>query len=381
LPTNLFYGNTLAETTYRAGVIYEAERLCLASGFEGTDASCAVVVEDRPGGNAGETIHIRFSRPNQTDLPKTSTAPVFGQESSTEYLDTTITMRYGKLDGALPNVPAEQNEVSFDLVAGEISRVARQWAELKERWFFRQLTGFIGPAYSGGPAINIVPDFQASGGNPVVVTDSKHWLYAQPPSGAAISSEAGIYNGGSPITNAVLSTRLIDELQKRAGSRDYVQWPVAPCQTPWGEYYVFAVSPQGFQQIRQNSSVSDFYDLARADLMGGGDWDGNPLITAQGFIYADTIVVRSDFLPGGCDANGVPIANVKRAAFFGARCCHQTYGSGFTAGEHFGFVELKLKRYWSFDVDTIQGLNRVIVGQPGALENFGSFTVSHYSDV
>jgi hypothetical protein len=40
-----------------------------------------------------------------------------------------------------------------------------------------------------------------------------------------------------------------------------------------------------------------------------------------------------------------------------------------------------LKRYWSFDVDTIQGLNRVIVGQPGALENFGSFTVSHYSDV
>ena len=400
MPTVILPGSTLSQLNWRAGVIVETERKVLAKLIEGNKPKSGIVYEDRPdagGGGRGDTIIMRFTQPNHGEVPKTALVNSLGQASGTSYIDVSLSMRYYKFDGGVPNLPAEQNQVSFNLKRNEIGRVARQHAEHLEYSIFRQLAGFTGTVANGagGPQlpVNNFTDYTMSCGNVVVPPDGTKtngqggkWYLVPPSGGGSNTTETQIANAPS----SQMSTRVIDELVKRWTSRDYVEWPMAPMQTPWGEYFVLILSPQGFQQIKLNSSQSDFYDLARAAITGGEGYDDSPLITADGFRYGKTVVLKSDFLPPGVvnAGPGAPLgtganqANVKRALFLGARSGHCTYGSGFTGGNHFGYTDVTLLRNWTFQVDTNWGLNRVVVNlNQGNQESFGGGVVSHYSDV
>jgi hypothetical protein len=400
VPTVILPGNSLSQTNWRAGVIVESERKCLSMAFQGDKPNNGIVVEDRPdqgGGGRGDTVIIRFTQPNHGAIPKTSLANIVGQADGTNYIDVSITMRYMSFDGGVPNVPAEQNQVSFNLKRNDVGRVARQWAELREYSVWRQLTGFTGQLVNGpgGPllGVNSFTDYVMSAGNIVTPPDgikpnsqAGKWYLVPPSGGGTSATETAVAANNS----CVMSTRVIDEIVKRWTSRDYVEWPMAPMATPWGEKFVLVVSPQGFQQIKLNSSQSDFYDLARAAITGGEGYDSSPIITGEGFVYNDTVVLKSDFLPPGVASAGPSApygagtnqANVKRAVFLGARGGHATYGSGYTGGNHLGFTDVTILRNWTFIVDSNWGVCRTVVnlGQPNA-ESFGCGVISHWSDV
>lgn len=396
MPTTITTGSSLAQQNWRAGVIVESERTCVVKQLEGTKSSSCIVYEDRPDGGRGASITMRVTQPNHGEIPITAFANVIGQESGTTYTDVGLVMNYQGFTGGVPNVPVEQNLVSFNLKRGEVGRVARQVSEHTEASTLRQLAGFTGTITpTGGTAVSVnsFTDYVMSAGNPVVAPDGTKsngkggkWFLVPPVSGSANTTETGI--AGNP--SSIFSSRVVDEVLKQWTSRDYVEWPMAPAKTPWGEYFVCLVSSQGYQQFKLNSSQSDYYDLARAEIQGGGGYDNSPLVDRKGLIYDKTIIINSDFLPPGVvnagpgapTGTGANQANVKRAVFLGARAGHCTYGSGYTNGNHLGFSEVTLHRHWSILVDTIWGLNRVVCNAgTGVAESFGCGVISHYSDV
>jgi|SRR5580700_1304637 hypothetical protein len=389
MPTTILPGNPLSQQNWRAGVTVEAERQCMLMLIEGEESDNGVVCEDfQENAGRGDILNLRFSQPNQTDLPGTSTQNIIGQESGTTYLSTTLQLRYLELNGAVVNMPAEQNQVAFSLQRNEVGRVARQWAETREHGGFYQLMGYNGVIPTGRPgaglSINSLTDYTASLGNPVNPPDINKWFLV-PAAGSAPGAQSATETAIANASSAVMSTRTIDEVVKRATSKDYCSWPMAPMDTPWGEKFVLAVGPQGFQQIKLNSSASDFYDLSRAAIQGSEGYDDNPLVNGQGFIYGDTVVLKTDFgtpgivnaSPSSPSGSGAVQANCKRAVLMGRRAGMCGYGLGYTGGDHFGFTELWLLRRWTFIVDTIVGFSRTQVNG----ESFGAFIISHYSDI
>jgi hypothetical protein len=389
MPTTILPGNPLSQQNWRAGVTVEAERQCVLKLFEGEESDDGFVCEDfQENQGRGDILNIRFSQPNQTDIPKTSVQNIIGQEAGTSYINTTLQLRYQLLDGAVPNVPAEQNQVAFSLQRNEVGRVARQWAEHWERSGLRHLMGYNGVIPSGIPGagtnVNNFTDYVFSLGNPVLAPDTNKWFLV-PAAGSAIGSQSATETAVAGATSALLSTRTIDEVVKRWTSKDYCSWPLAPMNTPWGKKFVLLAGPQGFQQIKLNSSATDFYDLSRAAIQGSEGYDSNPLVSGQGFIYGDTVVLKTDFgtpgivnaSPGSPSGTGSAQANCKRAVLLGQRSGMCGYGLGFTGGDHFGFKEFWIFRRWSFIVDTIVGFTRTVVNG----ETFGCGIISHYSDV
>ncbi len=362
------YGSQFVETTFREGLIYEAERSTFTMAFSSRDDEyTAFMIQDRPGNGRGDTVKVRFARHREDDNPKSSTAQVLGQEAEGETLEDEVSLRYGLFDGVVPNLPANQDLVSFNLKAKERSRLARQWSETFEKWVIRQLAGYT--------PVNSVVDYLASGGNKVEPQDSRHHLYA-PDAGGANPTEADV----AADATSVMTTDLINHLVTRATSKVFTKWPTPPCTTPWGHRYVLLVHGTGYQQIRDNSSSNDFLDIAKAEIQGGQGSAYNTLITGEGFIYNNTLVLRSDFCPPGVnDAGTGPRNFVRRAVFFGACAGTWVFGEGFTDGDYLGWSEHIQHRRWSCIADTIAGFKRLIPKEDAGRESFGSWVVSHYS--
>lgn len=365
MPDQIGYGSSFKEQMWRSGVIIEAERATNLMAFTGTDEYDAFQVQDKPGGGRGDQVTRRFSRPNDED-PKISTSPVLGHESSTEYLEDSMFMRYFFLDGGVDNTVANQQLVSFDLRQNARSRVSRQWGELWEQWIINQLVG------NTATAVATAADHGRSGANAAVAPDANSWYFA-PDSSGANANEAAV----AAEATSVLTTDVIDELVTRSTSKAYRKWPMVPCNTPYGQLFVMVCHGRGYKQIRENSTATDFYDIEKAKIQGGNSVDENSLITGEGFIYNKTLVLRSDFCPA-------VIANARRAAFFGANAGGWLFGEGYTDGEHLGYAEqTHLPRRWSFIVDTTSGFKVTIPQEEDTANNerFGCMVVSHYSDV
>lgn len=367
----LNYGNAAVENMYGIGLTFEAERSCVIMRFEGSDSNDAGQMIERPGNGRGDTVTINFSRPNDDEEPKQATSNTIGEASSGSTLTDSIQLRYQKLDTGILNEINSQNLVSWSIREREIARLARQWSVMYERWRLNQLAG------NTVVNANAAKDYNLSGCNATVAPDTNHWYFCQA-TGTSYSTEAAI----AADKNAIITSRVIQEIEKRAGSKDYVKWPIAPCNTPYGMHYVLIVSPDGFQQIRDNSPSSDLYDLAKADIQGGAAWDSSPLVNGGGFIYSNTLVLRSDFLPKGI-TSGAYQANSRRAVFFGANAWHTLYGDGFTDGNHLGYSEHRRLREWWALADTISGVKVTIPNETGGgiSERFASFVISHYSSI
>lgn len=348
------YGSSLAETTYRPGVTLEAERRTFLSMLEGAGPEYAIRVIERPGTGRGETVVERFSV-YQNRTPKNRDAKILGNEGSMSTVTDSLDLRYHSLDAAIDNFPADQNQVSLDLRDREMIGLSVEWAQIREAGILNHLCG-------NTDANDAASDHALTGGNAVVALDSASVYYSGKANLAAVGADS----------NAIFTTRTIDELVKRAGSKRYrSKWPIVPAKTPWGNLYICVVGPEGYQQCRENSASSDFYDLAKARIQGGDSYDESTFVTGEGFIYDRTVVLKSDFVPQGVLSE----ANTAWAAFFGAQAIVKVYGEGYTDGNHLGWSEHQQHRRLSILTDTICGFKRVM---PNNEQSFGSIAVAHH---
>ena len=363
MPDNIGYQSALKEQAWRAGITLEAERATNLMALAGKDEYDAFYIHY--GGERGDQLTHRFSRLSRR-APKTLGDPVLGHEAGTEKLEDSLFLRYFLLDGAIENTVASQQLVSFDEKDLQRSLRAREWGELWEQWIINQLVGNTHADITGAA------DYGYSGGNALVAPDASHWYFA-PDSLGTNANEAAV----AADATSVMTSDVIDELVTRSTSKAYVEWPMTPCNTPFGQLFVMGVHGRGFKQIKENTAASDIYDIARAKIEGGGSVDSNELITGEGFIYNKTLVLRSDFCPA-------TIANARRGFFIGAGALDMRFGEGYTDGEHLGYAEqTHLPRRWSFIVDTVAGMKVRIPQEPDTADNqrFGCYVFSHYSDV
>ena len=368
------YGNALVEHNYRSGITLGTQIQTYLHNFvgeggeDGGDPSEHMIVEiNRPGTKRGDTVKIRFADINWDEKPKQRVSQVVGAEGTTPRFETEMQMRYQAFDGKVENIPADQNNVSFDLKQGEIDRIMRQWAINQDRGWIYQAVGYT-------PANDAATDYSTTGCNAVTALDAAHTFFA-PDTAANADAAAVAADAASVMTTDFLDEVLAQVTTKKLTGAYGVKWPFAPCSTPWGRRYVLMLHPTGFKQIRENGTDSHFYDLSRADLEAGGVYLDNPLITGQGTIYNNTLILASNLMPHGITSAAAQ-ANTRMAALLGARAFHLMWGEGFaSADQHFGYVEHRIMRHLSMVADTVWGLKRTDVDD----ESWASAALVHYS--
>lgn len=369
------YGNALTEKNYRSGITLATQLQSYIWNFvgdggeDGGDPSTAMIVKiDRPGSKRGDSVKVRFADINYDEKPLQRASQVLGQEGTTPRFETDLVLRYQGFAGRIDNVPADQNNVSFDLKRGEIDRIVRQWAYNFDRGWLYHAVGYT-------PANDAGTDFSTTSCNAVTALDAAHILYAPDTNGANANPAAVAAESSSVLTTDLVDEAVAQMTTRQTVSGGYgVKWPFAPCKTPFGELFVLLTHPTGFKQIRTNSGDSAFYDLSRAELEGGGVYRNNPLITGQGTIYNNTLILSSNWLPPGITSSAAQ-DNTRMAAFLGARAFHVLFGEGYAGDSFLGWSEHMVHRTWSCLSDTVWGLKRTDVDG----QSWASAAIVHYS--
>lgn len=366
--------HALAQRAYRARLTLETQLNSIFLQLSGAEESNIGVEQESPGTNRGTTINHRFQAWNPAPLPVGNLKLGYGTTDT--WYETTLDINYlGLAMRELPNEVEDQNRVDFSLKDSAQVGMAKDCAQILESSIIHQLAGFT-PVNASAYTID-GRAYSMSGMNAVTAPTASHHFLCPDASGDN-ATEAAV----AADPTAVMTSRLYDKILTRIRSRDWVRWPMAPATTPWGKYYLSIGNGEYLQQIKENSSESDIYDLSRAQIEGGAAAMGITTLTNQGFIYKDTVFLESDHMPPGCSGEtpgattaGTAIANVKRAVVLGAGAFDIRWGEGFTGGNHIGYVDDKTLRQFSMGADTVYGAKKRLVNG----EEWGCVVISHYS--
>lgn len=345
--------------------------------FAGTEPDEAFLIHERGDSKKGTTSRVEFRVPDYTSTTKPDGGTLIGDEAQSSYEYDTIRMDYHKFDGKVPHGVTEQNVVNWDLVDGEVDRVGELWAINWERWMLHQLAGNVAATASAPGSASHYP---LTGSNAVVAYDSAHIVRAKK------SDDTIPANDSSLDATSILTTETLDRCLLVARSRKFGvnKYPIAPCKTPWGKKYLFLTGPEGLSQLTSNDPRGLFLPLQEAVLAGGDDYYSSAVANLTGYIYKGVAIVEINGLddpdyPIRGLSSTTPVANTAVSIFVGAAAGQWIFGEGFTEGDHIGFVEEKIKRFYCFDADTNAGFKRTIPIDTN--QTFGSLRVVHYSEV
>lgn len=368
--------------TRQAGLILAAELdrplMMFAGDYDnGAGADNMMMIHERGDSVSGTVSRVEFRVPDYTSTTKPDGGPGIGDEAQSSYEHCNVRLDYHKFDGKVPNGVTEQNVVNWDLVDGEVDRVGESWAITWERWMLHQLAGNVAiTAALPGSASH----YPLSGSNAITAYDSAHIVRAKK------SDDSTPANDSSLDSTCLLTLDVIDRCLLQARSRKYGvnKYPIAPCRTPWGKKYLFLTGPEGLSQITSNDPRNLFVPLQEAVLSGGADYDESAVANLTGFVYKGVVILEinglddPDFPVKGLSGTST-VSNTAVSIFAGAGAGMWTFGKGFTEGDHLGFVEERIKRYYCFDSDTNAGFVRTI--PVDTAQTFGSLRVVHYSEV
>lgn len=370
--------------TRQAGLILAAELdrplMMFAGDYDNAAGSDhMMVIHERGDSKDGTVSIVEFRVPDYDSTTKPDGGPAIGDESQSSYEHCSVRLDYHKFDGKVPNGVTEQNVVNWDLVDGEVDRVGELWAINWERWMLHQLAGNVAiTAAAPGNASH----YPLSGSNAITAYDAAHIVRAKKSDDTVPATD--ILVGADPT--CLETTDTIDRCLLLARSRKFGvnKYPIAPCRTPWGKKYLYLTGPEGLSQITSNDPRNLFVPLQEATLAGGADYDDSAVANLTGFIYKGVVILEINGLDDPTfpikGLNGTStVANTKVSIFAGACAGMWTFGKGFTDGDHIGFVEEKIKRYYCFDADTNAGFVRTI--PVDTAQTFGALRVVSYSEV
>lgn len=371
------YGHAEVEQMIGIGLEYEAELPTMQYLFQGKEKTDAAIwVTERASNKRGESIKVRYAFPAQDDAAESENVKTIGEApEADDPLSQEIFSRWLKKGGVIRNRQLAQDLVTYDVEDHQYSDTTRNISQLMEKWLARQACGTTAfTKREGGTGItNNYPNYGASWGNPVTAPNTENHLMCRG-SSSTHTTEAQV----AADTSAVMTDVLIREMEKRASSQDYGNYTFAPCDTPYGPLFVCLVHPDGFQQLKDNNSGNNFYDLASRQLNGGQDWLDNYLVQGgEGFILCNTLVLRWQFAPQGQASSTTVQANSRRGSFFGRHFMNLLYGEGFGENGHWQYKDFaQLHDLW-YEMYTVQGGVASIVDG----KRWASFVFTHYSTV
>ena len=363
MSTPITPGSTFDQRKYQSGLILQVLLGTPLSEFTGKEnTNAAFWVADKDGQSRGSTYYRRFARWDRDEEPKV--APQIGSEGGVQKYEDTVALDYLSFDASIENPPFEQGLVMHDLKVPEHARLAQNWIATHERGVVNQL--------AGNTLVNSVTRYGFSGCNIVTAQDTAH-TYLTPDSSGANTTETLV----AADATSTLDSGVLEDLFVRMTSREYQTEPMAPCQTPVGEYFGLLVSPIGMQQLQANATGNDIWSIHRALVEAGVDPNDTPLGNCGGFIYRNFLVIPSQWMPRGI-ASSAALANSRVAVAFGANAGCWTYGEGWAGSDnHIGYTEFEAHRRLSMNADSVFGFKRTIVNGT----SLGCMRVVHYSPV
>jgi hypothetical protein len=364
-------GSDLIATMESTGLTIEAERATNAmklAKVQGKDEDSALCkIHERPGHGRGETITHYFQTIDDDQDIHGEESQVFGNEQTDSYLKDSFSSGYGGWSAGLTNVVMEQQRVVFALEPAKRRRIATSVGYRFEKWFMAHLTGDTVANTEGGSRD---ADLEYVGFNTVTAQDAGHIIYA--PGTAAHTTAAAV--GGDDT--ALFSLDLINRARTRAASKKFTgqSYAYSPCETPFGLLYVCFCDLLQWEQLMSFSSDGDIKVLEQAKIEGGFDLEDNAIVSGQGGIYLDTLILVSDFMPKAVESSA-RVDNTRVASFCGAGALDMGFGEGYTDGNHLGLSVEKFHRRWSLLVDTVVGIKRRIVnGESWACHNIVTYS-------
>jgi hypothetical protein len=169
-------------------------------------------------------------------------------------------------------------------------------------------------------------------GNLVTELDAAHRFWA----GAANTSDALVAADTAALLTVERFEKIITGLQSRASG---VISPMTPATTPWGEWFLVVIDPEGNEQLTRYSSANRFTSLSLAEIQGGNAVDkvASYMKANSGFQGTRNILyLVDDYLPFGCTGTtsgattaGTQVGNVRRALILGRFGAHVKWGQGF----------------------------------------------------
>jgi hypothetical protein len=369
--------HALAQTAYKTGLALQTETRALLCRLMGAESENPVfVMEESPEAQRGSTLVSRFQSRHRSPMPFGRASNVIGQGDTPTWYSQDVDIHYlGLAKGEIENLVADQNEVSFALKEAELLMMAQNAGTVIEASFIHQCAGYS-PVNAAAYTVDGTP-YVLSGCNAVTEPDAAHHFFAP---GASTTHTAESTIPADPT--AWLTSRFVNSKLAMLQSRNHVQWPFAPASTPWGEGYVLLTSLEGIDQVKQNSSDSDIYDLEKACIQGGMDPNNASLWTGEGFKINNVFYLAHDGIglgtsgsSAGSTTAGSVLGNCQRSLLLGAGAGCVRFGENFTGGVHMGFEEFKALRRWTGIIDTVWGMTMRIVNG----ERWASAVFSHYS--
>lgn len=384
--TTFSYNSAQAQTYRRSGLILEAELRALSLLLCGDDPQSIIHVEESAGTKRGVREIVTFQPWNHQPQGFGWGEQVWGAEDVDQQLNDYLDIAYiGLGKRAIENEIFDQNVVEFSLTDSNDEGLAHDSALIWECSMFNQLAGYTpvnrltaggtyGMQYQRGKT-----KYTHSFGNACVEPDVAHHFFC-PGAGGVNASEAAVAADPTAVpNNRWIEDVLITLTGDKFSSGNSNLWPLVPAATPWGQGYVYLGSRQAIKAIKQQSSDSDIYDLARACIEGGMDPENSTLWTNEGFKKSDIFYLASDFITlgttavggAGSDTASAARANVERGLLLGARAGHIRWGEAFSRSNWLGYVPTKFGRRMSEFTDTVVGCN-VTIPNSGTRTTAGS---------
>lgn len=402
--TTFSYASNQAQTYRKSGLILEAELRCLSFLLCGEDPRSIIHVEPSTGTNRGVREVITFQPWNHQPTGFGWGQQVWGNEDVDTQMNDYLDIAYiGLAKRARENEIYDQNVVEFSMKESNDEGLAHDSATIAECSFFHQLAGYtpVNRLTLGGTGNKFAyqkgkTKYTHSWGNPTVEPDAAHHFFC-PGVGGPNANEAAV---AADVT-AMPTNRVVEAAFRKLAGDQFSSvngnlWPMVPAMTPWGEGYVYLGSREALSAIKEQSSDSDVYDLARACIEGGMDPENSTLWTNEGFKLRNIFYLASDFITlgttgtAGSDTAGAARANVERGLLLGARAGHIRFGEKFSRSNWLGYFQTRLERRFSEATDTVAGMNVCIPNNGsrtetgaqrwgcGVLSNFTERTVARY---
>jgi hypothetical protein len=371
-------GSALTRVAFRRGVTHMAERQWIMRDLVGSGDLDVIQLQEELTKERGDTIRMKFS-PTRDQAGFGSNDTITGNEPTVDFFYDDMKINYYALAFALKD-PMVQQRVDIPLKATAMAKLPILWKRYFERCVMWQMTGFTpantdaGLAAAGFPALSAGgTEYRMGGMNQIIAYDAAHTYFAKDKAdAAAVAADS----------TCKMSLGFIDEMEHRAASQDYLDYPILP--GPSGYYYL-VLSTDGRKQLRQNTSPGDWQDITRARLEGGEKYQNNPIYGAFLGRYSKTIITVSDYVPKAVQPadSAAPQANTKSFIFLGAKSGCVAYGQGYNGQDHLDWSEqITDHKNFSVAVDTVWGFKRTTFPNlSGTSETYGSLLGVHYSAI
>lgn len=325
-------GSVLDQQRWDASVTLFTESQCIVPHLYGTGDDAIIHVEatgKRDDGDArGSQIEFKFGDRfrGQSLSPKPLSATGFGQETGPRPIHPqTLSLFAMELATAgFLNLVAGQAYTNVPLERKELRDAGAEAAELLCRMIYYHLAGITaynstGTLWTINPAGNVVRELDAA---------HRFWCNGN-------TTDAGV----AADTAALLTVEFFERIITKLMSRAHTNSPMAPGKTPWGEWFVVIIDPEGNEQMTRHSSSNRYTSLTLSEIQGGNAPDkvASYMRANAGFQGTRNILyLVDDYVPFGCSGTtsdattaGTQIGNVRRAMILGRFAAHLKWGEGF----------------------------------------------------